>query len=66
MSYVLEPKRRAQSTAPMPTSLAEFICATMSGAKRGTVIAECVRQGVAYHTARTVYQKWFAGRKAKT
>lgn len=31
--------------------------------KRGEVLAECVRQGVAYYTARTQYQQWLTIQK---
>jgi hypothetical protein len=31
--------------------------------KRGAVLAECVKQGIAFYTARTQYQQWLSVRK---
>lgn len=47
------------STTEKPTKKVWTIADSMPGAKRKDVIAECVRQGIAYGTARTQYQHWF-------
>lgn len=47
------------STAVRPTKLVWDIADSMPKASRKDVMAECVRQGVAYGTARTQYQAWF-------
>lgn len=33
------------------------------GAKRSVIINKCIEDGVAYHTARTQYQKWYTACK---
>lgn len=33
------------------------------GSKRSEIINKCIEDGVAYHTARTQYQKWFSAMK---
>lgn len=38
--------------------IADDVHAANPAAKRGDVLAECVKQGVAYFTARTQYQQW--------
>lgn len=47
------------STTQKPTKKVWNIADTMPKASRKEVIAECVRQGIAYGTARTQYQAWF-------
>lgn len=55
------------STAERPCKLvwqiADDVNAATPGAKRSVVLAECVRQGVAYYTARTQYQQWLGVQK---
>lgn len=52
-------QRPRLSTAEKPTKKVWSIADSMPGAKRKEVIEECVRQGIAYGTARTQYQHWF-------
>lgn len=47
------------SSAMRPTRLVWVIADSMPKASRKEVMEECVRQGVAYGTARTQYQAWF-------
>lgn len=47
------------STCEKPTKKVWVIADCMPKASRKDVIAECVRQGIAYGTARTQYQAWF-------
>lgn len=69
-----DPLRPRMSTIPLPTkqvwNIADALVASAradaeknatpyQAPKRKDVIAECVRQGVAYGTARTQYQHWF-------
>lgn len=54
-----DPLRPRLSTAERPTKKVWHIADSMPGAKRKEVIEECVRQGIAYGTARTQYQHWF-------
>ena len=55
------------STADRPCKLvwqiADDVNAATPGAKRSVVLAECVRQGVSYYTARTQYQQWLGVQK---
>lgn len=55
------------STAERPCKLvwqiADDVNAATPGAKRSVVLAECVRQGVAFYTARTQYQQWLGVQK---
>ncbi len=55
----VDPLRPRISTAEKPTKKVWAIADSMPGAKRKEVIEECVRQGIAYGTARTQYQHWF-------
>lgn len=55
----IEPLRPRLSTAEKPTKKVWHVADSMPGAKRKDVIEECVRQGIAYGTARTQYQHWF-------
>ena len=52
------------STAERPTKLVWHIADEMilanPDARRKEVIAECVRRGIAFYTARTQYQQWLA------
>lgn len=47
------------STCLGPTKRVWHIADSMPKASRKDVMAECIRQGVAYGTARTQYQAWF-------
>lgn len=47
------------STCERPTKKVWHIADCMPKATRKDVMAECVRQGIAYGTARTQYQAWF-------
>ena len=47
-----------ESTAQSPTKLVWHIADEMKGARRKDVIAECVKRGIAFYTARTQYQLW--------
>jgi len=60
----LTPERRA-SNAVNPCQLVWAIAEEMlaQGAKRKDIIAECEKQGVAFYTARTQYQKYTAAVK---
>ncbi len=51
--------RPRMSTTPLPTKKVWTIADSMPDKKRKEVIEECVRQGIAYGTARTQYQHWF-------
>jgi hypothetical protein len=53
-----DPKPRF-STCERPTKKVWNIADAMPKASRKEVMAECVRQGIAYGTARTQYQAWF-------
>lgn len=55
----VEPMRPRLSTTDKPTKKVWHVADSMPGAKRKDVIEECVRQGIAYGTARTQYQHWF-------
>ena len=52
-----------ESSIERPTKAVWHIADEMKGAKRRAVIAECVSRGIAYYTARTQYQQWFAIQK---
>jgi hypothetical protein len=56
-----------ESTVNNPCKLVWGIATDMKEAnplvKRGAVLEECVRQGVAYYTARTQYQSWLSIQK---
>lgn len=62
------PKRKIEitnhSTIERPTKTVWHIADEMSAAnpqvRRKDVIAECVRRGIAFYTARTQYQQWLA------
>lgn len=70
-SPVAEPKAKVEvthvSTVDRPCKLVYQIADEMleshPGAKRKDVLAECVKQGIAYYTARTQYQQWLQVRK---
>lgn len=47
------------SSCEKPTKKVWHIADSMPKASRKDVMAECVRQGIAYGTARTQYQAWF-------
>lgn len=58
-SVNVDPLKPRMSTIERPTKKVWDVADKMPGAKRKDVIAECVRQGIAYGTARTQYQHWF-------
>lgn len=58
-SVNVDPLRPRLSSCELPTKKVWHIADSMPGAKRKDVIEECVRQGIAYGTARTQYQHWF-------
>jgi hypothetical protein len=49
-----------ESTVERPCKLVWHIADDMIGARRKDVLAECVRRGVAFYTARTQYQLWLS------
>lgn len=55
----VDPIRPRLSSCELPTKKVWHIADSMPNAKRKEVIEECVRQGIAYGTARTQYQHWF-------
>lgn len=65
----VEPKAKAAgyiseaSTAEGPTKRVWAIADSMPGAARKDVIEACRQAGIAYGTARTQYQKWYATKK---
>lgn len=57
----LKPKAKVsmpKSTAQSPCKLVWHIASAMPGAKRETIITECVAQGISPNTAKTQYQHW--------
>lgn len=61
----LEVKHRSEIPRPTKTvwHIADQMHAKNPNARRKDVIAECVRRGIAYYTARTQYQQWLAAKK---
>lgn len=57
--HVLETGKLVKSTVDNPVQLVWNIADRMWGDRRKDIIAECVRQGVAYNTARTQYQAFY-------
>jgi len=55
---------KTNSDVDAPCKLVWIIAEGMVGHKRKDIIAECVKQGVAYNTARTQYQSYFKALKA--
>jgi len=53
-----------KSAVASPVKAVWALCEQMVGAKRGDVVKAAVAQGIATHTARTQYQRWFASKKA--
>lgn len=51
-------KARNASTVESPVKRVWAIADSMPEAKRKDVIAACVKEGIAFFTARTQYQKW--------
>lgn len=47
-----------KSTIGSPCKVVWDIAEQMEGAKRKDIIEECVKQGIAFYTARTQYQKY--------
>lgn len=58
-SMGVDPLKPRFSTCERPTKKVWHIADSMPGASRKAVMEECVRQGIAYGTARTQYQAWF-------
>jgi hypothetical protein len=58
-----EPKPRVQSTVASPVKLVWQIATDMKAkdpnVRRKDVVDACVKAGVALHTARTQFQRWF-------
>lgn len=52
--------RRDRSRVEEPCHRVWTVASSMVGARRRDVVAACVAQGVAFYTARTQYQRWYA------
>jgi hypothetical protein len=65
-----KPEVKHKSDIERPTKAVWHIADEMSAAnpqvRRKDVIAECVRRGIAFYTARTQYQQWLATKKGST
>jgi hypothetical protein len=65
-----KPEVKHKSDIERPTKTVWHIADEMSAAnpqvRRKDVIAECVRRGIAFYTARTQYQQWLATKKGST
>lgn len=61
----LEVKHHSEIPRPTKTvwHIADQMHAENPNVRRKDVIAECVRRGIAYYTARTQYQQWLAAKK---
>jgi hypothetical protein len=63
-----KPEVKRKSDIKRPTKLVWHIADEMSAAnpqvRRKDVIAECVRRGIAFYTARTQYQQWLAAKNS--
>lgn len=57
--HVLQKGKLVKSSVDNPVQLVWNIADRMWGERRKDIIAECVRQGVAYNTARTQYQAFY-------
>lgn len=57
--HVLAKGKLVKSSVDNPVQLVWEIADRLWGARRKDIIAECVRQGVAYNTARTQYQAFY-------
>lgn len=57
--FVLQKGKLVKSSVDNPVQLVWNIADRMWGERRKDIIAECVRQGVAYNTARTQYQAFY-------
>lgn len=62
-----KPEIKRKSDIERPTKAVWHIADEMFAAnpqvRRKDVIAECVRRGIAFYTARTQYQQWLAAKK---
>jgi hypothetical protein len=62
-----KPEVKHKSDIERPTKAVWHIADEMSAAnpqvRRKDVIAECVRRGIAFYTARTQYQQWLSIKK---
>ena len=67
---VAQPEVKRKSDIARPTKAVWHIADEMFAAnpqtRRKDVIAECVRRGIAFYTARTQYQLWLAAKKGST
>jgi len=65
-----KPAIKRKSDIARPTKAVWHIADEMFAAnpqvRRKDVIAECVRRGIAFYTARTQYQQWLAAKKGTT
>jgi len=65
-----KPGIKRKSDIERPTKAVWHIADEMSAAdpqvRRKDVIAECVRRGIAFYTARTQYQQWLAAKRGTT
>lgn len=61
--YVLQKGKLVKSTIENPVQRVWDIAQQMWGQRRKDIIAECVRQGIAYNTARTQYQEYYSLKK---
>lgn len=65
-----KPEIKRKSDIARPTKAVWHIADEMFAAnpqvRRKDVIAECVRRGIAFYTARTQYQQWLAAKKGTT
>lgn len=63
-----EIKRRSDIARPTKAvwHIADEMFAANPQVRRKDVIAECVRRGIAFYTARTQYQQWLTAKKGTT
>ena len=61
-------KRKSDIARPTKAvwHIADEMFAANPQVRRKDVIAECVRRGIAFYTARTQYQQWLAAKKGTT
>ena len=57
--FVLQKGKLVKSTIDNPVQMVWIIADRMWGQRRKDIIAECVKQGIAYNTARTQYQAFY-------
>lgn len=65
-----KPEIKRKSDIALPTKavwrIADEMFAADPQVRRKDVIAECVRRGIAFYTARTQYQQWLTAKKGTT